>query len=91
VTWSNYNHDYARIDTTLIRYYGEITEITPLSNFRRLQIREIRDPRENLIGETRLLRRKHASWCDWVYDENSDKIIKRIVISCIDYNCTVSI
>lgn len=70
VTWRNYNHDYAMTDTTLIRYYGEITELTPLSHFRRLKITEIRDSVGNLIRETRSLREKNASWCEWIYGEN---------------------
>lgn len=70
VTWRNYNHEYTDVDTTLIRYMGDITEITPLSNWRKLQIDETRDRRGNLVRETRSLRGKRASWCDWVYDEN---------------------
>lgn len=69
VTWRNYNHDYAQIDTTLIRYSGEIAIITPLSNLRRLEVREVRDSLGNLIRETRSLRGKPASWCQWVYDD----------------------
>lgn len=72
VTWINYNHEYAYTDTTLIQYIGdEIREITPLSNLRKLKIKEIRDNQGNLIRETRLLRGKTASWCEWAYDENS--------------------
>lgn len=70
VTWNNYNHDYAYIDTTLIRYYGKITEITPLSNLRRLKITETRDDQGNLVWETRSLRDKDASWHEWIYNEN---------------------
>lgn len=76
VTWSNYNHDYAYIDTTLIRCYGSITEITPLSNLRKLKITEVRDDRGNLVRENRSLRDKIASWCEWVYDENDLLISK---------------
>lgn len=58
VTW--YNHDYAMIDATLIRYYGEITELTPLSHFRKLKITEICDSVGNLLRETRSLRDKFS-------------------------------
>jgi len=70
VTWGNYNHEYARIDTTLIRYSGDMIKITPLSNIRKLTITETRDGRGNLIRETRSLRGKPASWCEWVFDED---------------------
>lgn len=70
VTWRNYNSEYAQTDTTLIRYLGEMTEITPLSNIRKLSITETRDSRGNLIRETRTLRGRTASWCMWDYDEN---------------------
>ena len=70
VTWRSYNNDYACTDTTLIRYIGEIREITPLSNLRKLEITEIYDSRGNLIRETRSLRGKLGSWCVWDYDEN---------------------
>lgn len=76
VTWRNYNHDYTQTDTTLIRYIGEITEITPLSNFRKLKITEIRNNQGDLIRETRSLREKSASWYEWVYDENGLLISK---------------
>ena len=70
VTWSNYNHDYARTDTTLIRYTGDEINITPLSDFRKLEITEIHDRRGNLIRETRSLRGRRVFECDWIYNED---------------------
>lgn len=77
VTWRNYNHEYAQIDTTLIRYFGDMTEITPLANNRRLKITELRDSLGNLTRETRSLRGRTASWCEWAFDEN-DLLISEI-------------
>lgn len=70
VTWRNYNREYSQIDTTLIRYTGEITEITPLYHFRKLEIMEVRDSLGNLIRETSSLGGRPGAWCMWTYDEN---------------------
>jgi len=71
VTWSNYNHEYASVDTSLIYYYDNRTEITPLGKNRRLKIVETRDRNGNLINETKYLRGKMAAINVWEFDDNN--------------------
>lgn len=71
VSWMNYNHEYATIDTTYINYLGNRTEIKIQAHFRELRIIEERDDNGNLVRETRYLRNSLGTSSQWFYNEDN--------------------